>query len=131
RHSSTGPINGSLQYQIGSGPFTEIAAFSYPSNTSSGGSLSPMDLSAISALQNVGAGTNVTFRIVNWGGTSSAGTWYIFDVASSTAPDFVVQGNVAPIAVAITPPLITQFTVTGGNAIVDFTGSTNDPPSAF
>src|SRR4029078_13385858 len=43
---------------------------------------------------NVGFGTNVTFRIVNWGGTSSAGTWYIFDVASNTAPDLVVQGTV-------------------------------------
>jgi len=38
---------------------------------------------------------NVTFRIVNWGGTSASGTWYIFDVANSTAPDFVVQGEQA------------------------------------
>jgi uncharacterized repeat protein (TIGR01451 family) len=97
RHSPTGPTNGLLQYQIGSGAFADIAALSYPSNTSSGGSLSPIDLSGISALQNVAAGTNITFRIVNWGGTSSAGTWYIFDVASSIALDFVVQGTVSPV----------------------------------
>jgi uncharacterized repeat protein (TIGR01451 family) len=72
---------------------------SYPSNTSSGGSLSPIDLSGISALQNVGPGTNITFRIVNWGGTSAGGTWYIFDVAGSAAPDFVVQGSVSPVVV--------------------------------
>src|ERR1019366_6393162 len=97
RHSGTGPTNGLLQYQIGAGAFAEIAALSYPSNASSGGSLSPIDLSGISALQGVGPGTNITFRIVNWGGTSSGGTWYVFDVASSTAPDFVVQGSVSPV----------------------------------
>ena len=97
RHSGTGPTNGLVQYQIGSGTFADIAALSYPSNTSSGGSLSPIDLSGIPALQNVGPGTNVTFRIVNWGATSSGGTWYIFDVASSTDPDFVVQGSLSPV----------------------------------
>ena len=47
-----------------------------------------------------GAGTNITFRIVNWGATSSSGTWYIFDVADSTALDFAVLGSVSP---ALTP----------------------------
>ena len=61
--------------------------------------MSPIDLSGTPALQNVGAGTNVTFRIVNWGGTNSGGTWYIFDVANSPAADFVVQGTVT----ALTP----------------------------
>ena len=97
RHSGTGPANGLLQYQIGSGAFADIAALSYPSNTSGGGSLSPIDLSGISALQNVGPGTNITFQIVNWGGTSSSGTWYIFDVANSAAPDFVMEGSVSPV----------------------------------
>lgn len=102
RHSATGPANGLLQYQIGSGPFTDIGTLSYPVSTSAGGSLSPINLSGISNLQNVGAGTNVTFRIVNWGGTSSAGTWYIFDVANSSALDFALQGTVAPVAM-LTP----------------------------
>src|SRR5205814_8036598 len=97
RHSSTGPTNGLLQYQIGTGAFTDIATFLYPSNTTAGGSLNAIDLSGISGLQNVSPGTNVTFRIVNWGGTSSAGSWYVFDVASNTAPDLVSQGNVAHI----------------------------------
>jgi uncharacterized repeat protein (TIGR01451 family) len=94
RRSATGPANGVLQYQIGSGAFNDITSLSYPSNTSSGGSLSPVNLTGISALQNVGPGTNVTFRIVNDGG-GSAGTWYVFDVANSAAPDLVIQGTVS------------------------------------
>src|SRR5262249_34600258 len=103
RHSATGPANGLIQYQIGSGSFADIATVSYPTNgASSSGSVGSIDLSTIPALQNVDPGTNVTFRIVNWGGTSSAGTWYVFDVMSSSAPDFVVQGILAPVA-TITP----------------------------
>ncbi|MGH7992807.1 MAG: DNA/RNA non-specific endonuclease, partial [Limisphaerales bacterium] len=101
RHSTTGPSSGVLQYQVGSGPFVDITSLSYPVNTSGGASLSPISLSGISDLQNVGAGTNVTFRIVNYGG-GPAGTWYVFDVANSTAPDFVVQGSISPV-VALTP----------------------------
>jgi hypothetical protein len=65
--------------------------------------LSPIDLSGIAALQDVGAGTNVTFRIVNWGGTSSNGTWYIFDVSNSIALDFELRGTVSPAVVPLTP----------------------------
>ncbi len=101
RHSSTGPTDGLLQYQVGSGAFATAATLSYPSSTSSGGSIGSIDLSAISALQNVPPGTNVTFRIVNWNGTSSAGTWYIFDVAGSAAPDFAIQGTLAPAVVPV------------------------------
>jgi hypothetical protein len=64
--------------------------------------LGPIDLSAIPALQNVTASNTVTFRIVNWGGTNSGGTWYVFDVANSSAPDLAVQGVVSS-AVTLTP----------------------------
>ena len=96
RRSGTGPSNGILQYQIGSGPFTDVSVLSYTASTSAGGSIGPIELTGIAALQSVGAGTDVTFRIVNFGGTSSAGTFYIFDVANSSAPDFVVLGTVSP-----------------------------------
>jgi len=57
-------------------------------------------------LQNIGGGTNVTFRIVNFGG-GSAGTWYIFDVTNSTALDFMVQGTLqAPITPDLTVTMI-------------------------
>jgi endonuclease G len=103
RHSATGPTNGLLQYSIGSGAFIDIAPISYPTNnTSSIGSVGSIDLSTIPALQNVDAGTNVTFRIVNWGATSSAGTWYVFDVMNNSDPDFVIQGILAPVS-TLTP----------------------------
>jgi uncharacterized repeat protein (TIGR01451 family) len=101
RHSSTGPPNGLLQYQLGSGDFVDIASLSYPTNASSGGSLSPIDLSGIPALQGISAGSNVTFRIVNWGGSGSGGTWYVFDVAASTALDFEVRGTVTPVILPV------------------------------
>ncbi len=109
RRSSTGPGSGVLQYQIGSGTFNDITSLSYPSNTSSGGSLSPINLTGIAPLQNVAAGTSVTFRIVNDGGGSS-GTWYVFDVANSTTPDLVLQGTVSPTNV---PDLVISGTHAG------------------
>lgn len=108
RRSGTGASNGVLQVQIGSGVFVDVAGLSYPSNTSAGGSIGSIDLSGVAELQNVGAGTNVTFRIVNWGGTSSVGTWYVFDVVSNTAPDFVVQGTVTPVSNETNAPTALQ-----------------------
>jgi endonuclease G len=104
RRSATGPASGVLQYQIGSGAFTNITSLSYPTNTSGGASLSPINLTGIAALQNVGPGTNVTFRIVNYGGGAS-GTWYVFDVSNSPALDFAVQGTVSPVIAAF-PDLV-------------------------
>jgi predicted extracellular nuclease len=97
RRSGTGPASGVVQYQAGGGAFVDITSLSYSSSSSSGASIAPIDLSAIAALQNVPAGTTVTFRIVNYGGTSSGGTWYIFDVANNTAADFQVDGTVSAI----------------------------------
>jgi len=101
RHSGTGPTNGVVQYEIGSGPFTDVTSLYYSSSSSSGAGIGPIDLSGVGALQNVPARTSVTFRIVNYNGSSSAGTWYIFDVANTTALDFEVQGFITPI---VDPP---------------------------
>ncbi|MDB6021306.1 MAG: Nuclease [Pedosphaera sp.] len=102
RRSGTGPISGLLQYRIGAGAFSDIATVSYSVSTSGGASLGPIDLSGIDALQNIGAGTNVTFRIVNWGATGSTGTWYIYDMNTNAALDFAVQGTVTS-ALTLTP----------------------------
>jgi uncharacterized repeat protein (TIGR01451 family) len=111
RRSATGPASGVLQFQIGSGAFTDITLLSYPVSTSGGASLSPINLTGIAALQNVGAGINVTFRIVNYGGGSS-GTWYVFDVANGTAPDFAVQGTISPVITSF-PDLVISLTHSG------------------
>ena len=94
RRSASGPANGVLQYQVGGGSFNDVANFSYSSTSSSGSSIGATDLSSVAALQNVPAGTNVTFRIVNYGGSSSSGTWYVFDTANTTASDLEVSGSV-------------------------------------
>ncbi len=112
RRSAQGPTNGLLQYQVGSGPYVDIATLSYSASTSSGGSLGPINLSAISALQNVPAGTNVNFRISNWNAPNSGGTWYIFDAANSTASDFAVQGYINP-TVLPNPDLAISISHTG------------------
>jgi endonuclease G len=102
RRSGTGPASGVLQFQIGSGAFTDITNLNYSSSSSSGSSIGAIDLSGFAALQNVGAGTNVTFRIVNDLGTGSSGTWYIYNVANSIAPDLALTGTVTPV-VNLTP----------------------------
>ena len=106
RRSGTGPATGVLQFQIGTGAFSDITNLSYTSTAGSGGSFGAIDLSGFAALQNVGPGTNVTFRIVNYGGSSSAGTWYVFDTASSTAVDLALQGTVTPLVIANGPPAL-------------------------
>jgi hypothetical protein len=101
RRSSTGPTNGLLQYRLGTGGFVTITNFTYPSTSSSGASLGPFDLTGVSALQNIPWTTNVTFRIVNWSGTSPAGTWYVFDTATSPAADLAIMGT---LLYTIPPP---------------------------
>ncbi|HEY4415556.1 MAG TPA: DNA/RNA non-specific endonuclease [Verrucomicrobiae bacterium] len=102
RRSMTGPTNGVLQYEIDGGPFTDIADLSYSTSSSSGGAVGPIDLSGIAALQGVGAGTNVTFRIVNYDGGTS-GTWYLFKDSTqpTAATDLELQGEVWPSSLPI------------------------------
>lgn len=125
RRSSTGPTNGVLQYRLGDGAFVDIANLNYDSSSSSGSSLGPIDLSGVAALQNIGAGTNVTFRIINYSGGSS-GNWYVYDKGGSSAPDLAFTGTITwrpnSITQPVAPPVLSaisrlnnlcQFTVTG------------------
>ncbi len=127
RRSSTGPPGGVLQYQIGSGAFANIATLSYSSTSSSGASLGGIDLSGIAALQNIAASNIVTFRIVNYGASGSGGTWYIYDVANGTAPDFAVQGIISSAPGLILPPalpaVLSSPTIIDGRFQAQVTGS--------
>ncbi len=120
RRSQTGATNGLVQYQVGNGGYTDVATIYYTNVNTSGSYISPIDLSGIPALQNVPAGTNVSFRIVNWGATGSSGSWYIYDTGNSTAPDLVVQGIVSPVVVATADLAITAKH--GGNFTQGDTG---------
>lgn len=89
--NSSGPINGQWQYSLNGTTFTGFADITFPS---SGALLFPtIDLSTITALQNVPSTTTVTFRIVGYGGSSAtAGTFAFYDGSGSTAADFSVAG---------------------------------------
>jgi len=102
RRSSTGPATGVLQYQVGAGAFVDITNLAYPTS-GAGDSIGAIDLSGIAPLQNVSSNTVVTFRIVNYGG-ALAGTWYIYNTISGTAPDLVVQGIINSMATTTNPP---------------------------
>jgi hypothetical protein len=112
-----------LQYQVGGGAFISVVTNAYSSIASGGASLPAIDLTGIAALQNVGPGTNVNFRLVNYGASGATGTWYLYNVAGNAAPDFTISGSLTPAAgpPAVTPTLsllsVTgnqmQFTVTG------------------
>ena len=102
RRSSTGPAAGVLQYQVGTGGFNDITNLAYPT-ASAGASIGAIDLSSIASLQNVGSNIVVTFRIVNYGG-ATAGTWYIYNTISGTAPDLSVQGIINSTSTPTGPP---------------------------
>jgi len=106
RRSPTGPTNGVLQYQLGSGTFNDVTNLNYPVTSTSGGSIGAIDLTGFAALQNVGTGTNVTFRIVNYLGTGPSGSWYVSEVVGSTAPDLALSGTVTQVLSVTNPPAI-------------------------
>lgn len=138
RRSATGPTNGVLQLQVGDGAFVDVTNLDYSSTSTAGASIGKIDLTGFAQLQDVGADTNVTFRIVNYGGTSSAGTWYVYDKAGTTAPDLAVQGTVVQIVSTNTPTMTApvfgtnqfQFTVTGtSGALYAVQATTNLAPA--
>lgn len=94
RHSASGPVSGYWQYSVNSGAYKLIGDFAnqFSSSSSSGASITEINLSSIAELQNLAAGTNVTIRLVPYGSTSSGGTWYVYDLAGN---DVIVKGSVA------------------------------------
>ena len=133
RRSSSGPASGVVQVQIGSGSFSDVAALTYPGTNSAGDSLAAaIDLSTNPTLQNVPANTSVTFRIVNFGGTNTTGTWYIYDKDSNPNVDFEVTGSVeVQTAVAPTITSTNAFTGTVGVAFSNNITATGDAPIVF
>ena len=140
RRSNTGPTNSLLQFSVGNGAFVDVMTFSN-SSAANGATNAPIDLSSYASLQNVGANTNVTFRIVNYNGAST-GVWYVWDVAGNSQSDLSVSGTLTQVlttnALAIAPTLSSiafinnrfQFTVTGtagSNYVVQATTNLTSP----
>lgn len=111
RRSSTGPVQGQWQYQVGGGNFVNLgAAITWGVIGTSTTSVQPeIDLSGFQDLQTVTAGTVVTFRLVNYGASSSTGTFYIYDMGGD---DLALLGAVAS-STAATPVIESALTVAG------------------
>jgi len=96
RRSGSGPTKGLWQYQINGGAFTDIGTeITWGTSTSSSGNNQVLiDLTSISALQNITSGTVVTFRIVNYE-ASGTGTWYLNDPTGTVGDDFIISGSIS------------------------------------
>ncbi|MFN3408840.1 MAG: endonuclease/exonuclease/phosphatase family protein [Limisphaerales bacterium] len=126
RRSSTGPTNGLLQFAVGDSSFADLTSLAFPSTLGSGASLGTVDLSGVAALQAVPAGTNVTLRLVLFGGTSASGTWYVFDTLNNPNLDFVIEGALTPVNPpgSALPPVLVQPVFTNGAFQFTLTGTT-------
>ncbi|MHB1155718.1 MAG: PEP-CTERM sorting domain-containing protein [Phycisphaerales bacterium] len=95
---TNGPNSGIWQYAVNNDTFNDIApAVSFASTSTGGAALSPFTLTGISDLQDMAAGTNVTFRLVLFGAKSTSltlGYWSVYDVTNTTADDLSLNGTV-------------------------------------
>ena len=95
RRSSTGAASGQWQYSINGGTFTNIGStLSFSGTTSSGNSMSAIDLSAISALQGIASGSTVSVRLVAYA-NSGAGTFYFLNTV--TGSDLTINGTLTAV----------------------------------
>lgn len=101
RRTSTAATTGQWQYSLNGTSFSDIgSAITWGATTTSAGNAqSAINLSGISALQNVAAGTTVTFRVVNYGATGSTGAWYLNNF--QTGNDFSLLGSLSAAASAV------------------------------
>jgi len=112
RKSGSGPTLLLVQYQVGSGAFTDVA----PAYTVNASGTINITLSGFADLQNVPSGTTVTFRLVPYAATGVAGTFYINDGAS-TASDITING--------VTTPSVVAFSSAGNISAVKSSNKTN------
>jgi hypothetical protein len=122
-----------LQYSFDGSTFTDITNISFSSSASSGVALGPIDLTSVAALQNIPSGTNVTFRLVLFNGTSATANWYIFQRTTSASPyELEFSGNLTPLVAGVMPPSITvqpanTNVFAGNNAAFSITATGNAP----
>jgi hypothetical protein len=101
RRSASGPTTGQWQYSLDGTTFTDIgSAITWGAVTAAAGNPQVLiDLTGISALQGVPAGTTVTFRVPSWGATGASGTWYFNNNGVASSNDLVLNGTVDPVIV--------------------------------
>ncbi len=115
RRPSTGPNAYIWRFSVNGTSFTDIGADVSFTSTATDGVVQPqVNLSSVVALQNVQAGTTITFRLYAWGATSAAGSFAIgrYNTGVTTA-SLAVNGTVATMS----PTPVT---------LVSFAGAHND-----
>jgi hypothetical protein len=94
RRPGTGPDSLQWQYSVGTGSFSNIgSALSIPGTSTAGTTMGLISLSGISALQNVAAGSAITFRMVLYANTNPGGFYF----QNGTGSGLSVSGTTAAI----------------------------------
>ncbi len=97
RRGANSPDSGELQYSINGSAFNDVASLAF-TNTFSTGDVLSLTLSSVSALQNLSAGTVLSFRQANWYASGSPDTsagWYIFN--HDAGDDFSLFGTATSV----------------------------------
>ena len=132
-NSATGPNLGELQYSTDGVNYSDIAALNYSAAGVAATTGMTNNLSGIATLQNLDSTVTNFFRIVNWGATSAAGTWYINNPSPVTMPDLQIIGNISSAGVAPTNLVVSPSSATANaGSTVSFTvTSQGDTASNF
>jgi Glycosyl hydrolase catalytic core/Secretion system C-terminal sorting domain len=107
RISSNGPIKYQIDYQIDNGAFSPCETVTGPTATTGNYVLGPIDLSNITALQNVSPSKTVTFRITPFNASTATGSFLIGSGTLDTDADLSIMGSFADNIV--TPVTLTDF----------------------
>lgn len=101
RRSSTGPQNAQWDYQRNGDTWTSIGEFvsQFSSTSTNGSSITPIDLSGLTDLQDIPSGTIVNFRIIPYGASGSTGTWYVYGPVDGY--DLTVTGTLTEVPLPV------------------------------
>ncbi|UGS20584.1 YDG domain-containing protein [Flavobacterium cyclinae] len=130
RSSNTAPNSYIWMYSIDGIDFNEIGTEINYTSTADGAVQPQIDLSVVEALQNLPAGTLLTFRLYAWGATSSTATFSIGRYGSNDATNsLVVTGFVNQLPA----PTITSSLSASGTVGQSFNYSTmaSNVPSSY
>jgi hypothetical protein len=132
RRSGTGPNNFAWYYSLDGTSFTQIGSdITYTLTTTGGDAQAQINLSGITALQNVTFGTTITFRLIAWGATATTGTFAIGRSLTAGTTDYslAIGGTVTP---SCTPPANPSGSITGttpacSSTTLTYTGTSTAP----
>ncbi|MFY8090488.1 MAG: glycosyl hydrolase [Chitinophagaceae bacterium] len=125
RVNTNGPNQFQFQYQINNGSFVNIATRSIPTVTSlTTATLSQIDLSGITALQNIPSTSTVTFRLIPFGATTT-NSFAIGNGTSNADNDIAVKGYFSEDSTSLFTAPGNALSFDGTNDAVTISSPTN------